>query len=126
MCTEHAAQNYTGQNHPTDPAKTGLGFQLRVECSAYLKDKRYRSRYNVSVVLQNGGTGWRVGDEVTVQQNGRTYTIRVTGEALSYTYASDGTATHTTPADSNSGTLDIGAITAGLVNCCQRQEQLLS
>ena len=116
VCTEHAAINYSGQNHPTDPAKTGLGFQLRVECSAYLKDERYRSRYNVSVVLQNGGTGWRVGDEITVQQNGRTYTIRVTGEAFTYTYASDGTASFTTAVDSSAGTLDIGAITAGLVN----------
>ena len=77
---------------------------------------RYRSRYNVSVVLRNGGSGWRVGDEVTVQQNGRDYTIRVTGESFVYTYASDSTATHTTPADSNAGTLNVGQITAGLVN----------
>lgn len=78
--------------------------------------QKYISRYSTDVILQNGGQGWRVGDTVTVSMSGRTFTVRVTKEAFTYTYSSAGSASFTTPADSNSGTLDIGAITAGLVN----------
>ena len=115
VCTEHDAVLYSNQTHATDNSKTGLGFQLRVECNAYLQDNAYRSRYNVSVVLQNGGVGWRVGDEIEVTQNGRDYKIRVTEEDFTYTFANDGTASFTTPLDKNQGQLDIAAITAGLV-----------
>lgn len=76
----------------------------------------YISRYTTDVILQNGGQGWRVGDTVTVNMSGRTFTVRVTKEAFTYTYSSAGSASFTSPADSGSGTLDIGAITAGLVN----------
>ncbi|ABP87948.1 tail protein [Synechococcus phage Syn5] len=113
VCTEHDVQNYTNQ---TIGSSTGLAFQVRVQCAAYLENNEYRSRYNVSVVLQNGGTGFRKGDMITVNLNGRDYNIRVTQEEFVYTYASDGTAAHTTPQDSTAGTLDIGQITAGLVN----------
>lgn len=113
ICTEHAVQNFTNQ---TVGSSTGLAFQLRVECSAYLEGNSYRSRYNVSVVLQNGGNGFRKGDLITVNMNGRDYNVRVTKDEFVYTYASDGTAAHTTPQDSTAGTLDIGQITAGLVN----------
>ena len=45
-------------------------FGTRVEITKakkrYESDQRYVSRYTVDAILQNGGQGWRVGDEVTV------------------------------------------------------------
>ena len=84
----------------------------------YSSNQRYISRYQVDAVLQNGGTGWRTGDEVTVNMNGRDYTIRVTSDRFTYVYASAGSVSHTTPTDTSTGALDIGsvvtAITSGL------------
>ena len=64
----------------------------------------------VDAVLQNGGTGWRTGDTVTVNMNGRDYTIRVTSDRFTYVYASAGSVSHTTPTDTSSGALDIAAV----------------
>lgn len=76
--------------------------------------ERYFSRYSVSVVLKNGGSGWRVGDTYTVTQGGKSFTVRVAAETFVYTYASDGTASHTTPLDSSTGILSIANIIASL------------
>ena len=48
------------------------------------------SRYTSSCNFKNGGVGWRVGDEVTVTEGGKSFTIRVSKETFEYTYASDG------------------------------------
>lgn len=74
----------------------------------------YVSRYTTSVLLKNGGVGWRVGDQVVVTQGGDSFTVTVTGEAFDYVYASDGSATYTTPVDTAAGTLSIDSVTASL------------
>lgn len=74
----------------------------------------YKSRYTSSVLLQNGGVGWRVGDTVSVSQGGTVFTITVTSEAYEYVYASDGSAVYTTPVDTTGGNISMGTATAQL------------
>lgn len=77
-------------------------------------DAQYVSRYETDVILQNGGSGWRVGDEVDVTMQGRDFKIRVTKERFVLAYNSVGTATVTTPADTSSGVLDLAAVATDL------------
>jgi hypothetical protein len=76
----------------------------------------YVSRYTTTVLLKNGGAGWRVGDTVNVTQGGDVFTIRVIEEAFDYVYASDGSVTYTSPVDTSAGTLSIGTATASLAS----------
>jgi hypothetical protein len=112
VCTQNSAQDHSA----TSGAKTGLQFRIVNQCAAYLDAaaNAYKSRYTTSVILKNGGVGWRVGDEVTVTQAGKTFTVRVSEESFVYTYASDGTATYTTPSDATSGTLTVTSIVTNL------------
>ena len=57
------------------------------------------TRYNASIILKNGGSGWRVGDNFNITQSGKTFNVRVSSEAFDFTFASDGTATFTTPSN---------------------------
>ena len=77
---------------------------------------RYVSRHKVDAQLLNGGVGWRAGDTVTTTMNGRSYTIRVTKDRFTYVYNSAGTASFTTPVNTTSGVLDVGAVVSGLVS----------
>lgn len=77
-------------------------------------DAEYVSRYETDAILQNGGSGWRVGDEADVTMQGRSFKIRVTSERFVYAYNSVGTATFTTPADTTSGVLDLAAVASDL------------
>jgi hypothetical protein len=79
-------------------------------------NQRYVSRYSVDSILQNGGTGWRVGDTVNVTMQGKSFTIRVTSERYVYAYNNLGTASYTTPADQASGVLDVGSVITDLTN----------
>ena len=47
---------------------------------------------------------------------GRQYTVRVTAETFDFVYASDGSATTVTPANTDSGTLVVGDVTSGLAD----------
>lgn len=78
-------------------------------------DARYVSRYKCDVQLRNGGVGWRAGDTVAVSMNGKSFTVRVTSDRFTYAYNSAGSANYTTPADTDGGVLDIGAVVGGLV-----------
>ena len=113
-CSQHSAGDHTG----SASGKSGLQFRITNQCSAYYDEESnsYISRYNASVILKNGGVGWRVGDTVTATQGGKQFTIRVSKEAFEYTYASDGIATFTTPSNASSGTLQIGDIITNLKN----------
>ena len=113
-CSQNSAQDHSASSG----SKTGLQFRIVNQCSAYLDSaaNAYRSRYNVSIILKNGGVGWRVGDTVTVTQAGKTFTVRVSAEKFVYTYASDGTATFTTPSNATSGTLTVSDIITNLSN----------
>lgn len=113
-CSQHSAGDHTG----SATGKSGLQFRITNQCSAYYDEESnsYISRYNASVILKNGGVGWRVGDTVTATQGGKQFTIRVSKEAFEYTYASDGIATFTTPSNASSGTLQIGDIITNLKN----------
>ena len=114
VCTQNSAQDHA----VTQGAKTGLQFRIVNQCAAYLDSaaNAYRSRYSASVILKNGGVGWRVGDEVQVTQAGKTFTVRVAEESFVYTYASDGIATYTTPSNAESGTLTVTTIVTSLQN----------
>ena len=74
------------------------------------------SQYNTSVILKNGGSGWRVGDTVTVTQSGKTFKVKVSEEKFVYTYASDGIASYVTPSNASSGTLTVTDIITNLSN----------
>jgi len=76
----------------------------------------YKSSYSASVILKDGGEGWRSGDKVTVTLNGKKYTIRVTRSSVGYAYASESQVTYTTPDDAQEGPLDVGQITGSLTN----------
>ena len=57
----------------------------------------YKSVYTARVTLNNGGRNWRVGDSITVQMSGKTYTITVEGRRpLDIGYASEANVNHTT------------------------------
>ena len=111
-CSESSAQDHS----VTSGSKTGLQFRIVNQCSAYYDSgsNSYRSRYTTSVILKNGGSGWRVGDTATVTQAGRSFTVTVTAEKSVLTYASDGTATYTTASNASSGTLQVSDITTNL------------
>lgn len=113
-CSNHSAGDHT----VNQGAKTGLQFRIVNQCAAYYDEasNSYISRYNASVILKNGGVGWRVGDEVTATEGGKTFTIRVSKELYEYTYASDGIATFTTPSNATSGTLQVGDVITNLKN----------
>ena len=113
-CSQHSAGDHTA----SATGKTGLQFRIQNQCAAYFDEasNAYISRYNASVILKNGGVGWRVGDTVTATQGGKQFTIRVSKEAFEYTYASDGIATYTTTSNASSGTLQIGDIITNLKN----------
>ena len=104
-----------GEAGTDNEGKKGLSFRITTTCSAYLNGNAYSSRYSSSVVLRNGGQGWRKGDVVTVQMAGFSYTITVTEEAYDFVYASDGSVTHVTPPDIETGALIVGDVTTGLV-----------
>lgn len=111
-CSQSSAQDHS----VTSGSKTGLQFRIVNQCSAYYDSgsNSYRSRYTTSVILKNGGSGWRVGDTATVTQAGRSFTVTVTAEKSVLTYASDGTATYTTASNASSGTLQVSDITTNL------------
>ena len=111
-CSQNSAQDHT----VNVGSKTGLQFRIVNQCSAYYDSgsNSYRSRYSTSVILKNGGNGWRVGDTATVTQSGRSFTVTVTSEKSVLTYASDGTASYTTASNASSGTLQVSDITTNL------------
>ena len=111
VCTENDAAEYI-EDGPD--GKTGLAFRLVVNCNAVLRGRTYYSNYDASVILRNGGANWREGDEVTVTQNGRDYTIRVTEDDFDLVYASDGSVSTTTPANDEAGGLNVGTVTGDL------------
>lgn len=116
LASNHSAQDHS-YNDPNDPTKTGLQFRLVNQGAAFFDEDldAFKSRYNTSIILKNGGSGWRVGDNFNVTQSGKTFNVRVSSEAFEFTFASDGTATFTTPSNASSGTLRVGDIIADLV-----------
>ena len=114
VCTQNSAQDHS----VTQGSKTGLQFRIVNQCSAYYDaaTNAYRSRYNTSVILKNGGTGWRVGDTVSVTQAGKSFTVRVSEEKFVYTFASDGIASYVTASNASSGTLTVTDIITNLSN----------
>lgn len=113
LCTANSAQDHT----VSSGSKTGLVFRLVNQCAAYFDSasNTFKSRYQTSVILKNGGSGWRVGDTVNVTQSGKTFTVRVTTETFVYTFASDGSANYTTASSSTTGTLSVSDVVTNLV-----------
>ena len=109
---EVQSANFVTDNPKGDYVTGNYGNRVRIDKvdERYDSDQRYVSRYTVDAVLQNGGQGWREGDQVTVQMGGRDYTIRVTGDRYTYAYADAGSASFTTPTDTESGVLDLSQV----------------
>ena len=117
-CASSGTQEFL-EDHPTDPSKTGLAFRLVVGCGAQGVNGEggtiwYFSKMRATVQFRNGGEGWQVGDVVSVVFKGYTYHIRVDAVETSTAFNSDGSATYTTPANSDGGTLNISSIITDL------------
>lgn len=117
LASNHSAQDHS-YSDPNDATKTGLQFRLVNQGAAFFDEETdaFKSRYNASIILKNGGSGWRVGDNFNITQSGKTFNVRVSSEAFDFTFASDGTATFTTPSNATSGTLRVGDIINDLVS----------
>jgi len=74
----------------------------------------YKSAYKTEVTLNNGGADWAVGDTVTVNMNGKDYTVTVEEAGFVYGYEAENTITYVTPADTSSGALSVSDITSNL------------
>tara|TARA_R100001198_G_C5239303_1_gene216660 strand:+ start:961 stop:4113 length:3153 start_codon:yes stop_codon:yes gene_type:complete len=75
----------------------------------------FKSVYRTSVRMRNGGVNWRVGDEVTVQMAGKSYTVRVETETFGYGFLSEASVSYTTQSSTASGgTLDVADIVGAL------------
>lgn len=117
-----------GQGNKAQPWKVGDGGQhfaggalatytvTRVSQAAGSTNYDYKSVYSAQVTLNNGGSGWRVGDTVNVTVSGKSYTIKVEQESFGFGYVSEATVTHTTPLDTSSGTLNVGSIVSALTS----------
>lgn len=110
--------DWTSQDINDETLTGSKGNQVKVRRTEqrYVSDARYVSRYTVDAILQNGGQGWRKGDTTTVSMGGRSYTVRVTSERFTYAFASAGGVSFTTPADTDTGALDLGNVVSELVN----------
>ena len=116
-CGFDNAQNF--QENDGDGPGVGLTFRLTSQGVAQREEDtkdEYECRYTTRVLLQNGGQGWRVGDEIKVDMSGKGYRIKVEEVEELTAYANLGTATVVTPADATSGGLSVETITNGLVN----------
>ena len=121
-CPNTGAQEHL-VNLPAD-GKTGLSFRLIITCYAEYVDSNpsdpypgyYESRYRAAVQLNNGGTGWEVGDVVQVSQGGWAFRITVQEVGTVLAYNSDGTVSYTTPANTAGGVLNIAEIVQGLAD----------
>lgn len=115
---DHADWGYRDANPRNSRIQLPNGVEVNVQevDTRIESDAEYVSRYTTDAILQNGGTGWRVGDEVSVTLNGQPFTIRVTKERFVYAYNNLGSASFTTPADTSSGTLDVAAVVTDLTN----------
>lgn len=101
------------------PAGSIVGIRFKVssvQTSTGTPTYDYKSSYSSKVRLNNGGQNWRVGDSVTVEMANKNYTITVEREDFGFNYASEAQVSHTTPANAENGTLDVGSITAALVS----------
>lgn len=105
-------------NRPQGTRVGDYGTTIRITGVTEKKNsnKRYISRYETDVILQNGGQGIRKGQTYTVSMKGRSFTVRVTGERYEYAYNDLGSATFTTPTTTEEGVLSVGLVTAGLTS----------
>ena len=107
---------------PIFPSGSIVGVTVRinnVQQAQSTNSYSYKSVYTSRVALTNGGSGWRRGDSVSVTLNGQSYTVTVEDETFGYSYASEASATYTTPANATSGTLDVNLIVSSLTSSIQ-------
>ena len=115
----------TNQDYVPNPRSgtivpTGSTYGIQFSISATLRgDERteysYKSKYKVQTSLNNGGFNWEVGDTVEVVLSERTYTITVEETTFGYAYESEASASYTTAADTEAGSLNVNDITSALV-----------
>jgi len=96
--------------------KTGLRFELSTIGQSVVKDadrpqEGYYCEYTTSVSLLQGGTGWEVGDSITVSMNGREYKI-IVDETSTITDMGDIPVTQYITA--STGTIDASTILDGI------------
>lgn len=98
--------------------KTGLRFELATIGQSVVKNvddpqEGYYCEYTTSVSLLQGGTGWQVGDTITVSMNSRQYTL-VVDETSTITDMGDIPVTQYITA--STGTIDASTILDGIKN----------
>ena len=102
--------------------KVGLRGNITNQCAVVKNGSTYDSRYTVTVQLNNGGIGFRVGDTFTVSTPGKDMQVRVSSESFTYAYESAGTANYISAENADAGQLSVTAITAGLTNAVNELE----
>ena len=75
----------------------------------------YKSSYNASVQLLNGGVDVRKNDTFTSKLNGKDYEVKVKKVAVTYAYEAAASVSYTTPSNTEAGPLDVAAITGALI-----------
>ena len=116
------SSNLTVANGAIKPAGSSFGLSFRVSNVQQAQSTNsfsYKSVYASRVTLTNGGTGWRSGDSVNVTVQGQSYTVTVEDETFGYSFASEASASYTTPANATSGTLDVNLIVSSLSSSIQ-------
>ena len=116
--TTNRYEEVSGGPMPSFPGGSTAGVRISVTNVSQGEDTpvyTYKSTYSSRVTLNNGGRNWRVGDSVSVQMSGKTYTVTVEAEDFGYAYASEANVSHTTALNTESGTLDVGGIVGALV-----------
>ena len=117
-CEFDNAENF--QVDDDDGPGVGLSFRITTQGTAQREEDSkddYECRYTTKVILQNGGTGWRIGDEVEATMSDKTYKIKVEDVEELTTFGNLGIASFTTPINNqDSGGLSLESVTNGLVN----------
>ena len=89
-------------------SKTGLRFTITANPRWSGVPGYYdETTYDITYTLHSGGRGWRVGDVVTVDLNGKQYTITVTKEVKTTGYNSIADAYYLTPQNSSNGNVSM-------------------
>ena len=100
------------------PAQTvGMAYEIvKVDTPDPTIEFSYKSVYRTQVTLNAGGLDWSVGDTVTVNMRNKDYVVKVEETSFFYTYEAEATASYTTPANTDSGPLDVSLIVSTLSN----------
>ena len=99
----------------------GVGLSFRIVTQGTVQrdeddEEEFDCRYKTDVILQNGGQGWRKGDWIEVEMEGKDYKVKVVETREIQVFNSIGTVTHTTPANAEGGALTVSEVVNSLAS----------